>query len=330
MKDIRIITKIKILGALLLLSILIVTSVTIYLNQKNIKDALIINIAGKQRMFTQKITKEVLYIYQNRQSDFVELDNAVSDFIDGFNTIKNGNQLLAIIPHSSKDIHKQILVVTPLWSIFLSDVEKFKNAMTNNDIKAQKLILNSIYNKSAKLLYEVDLLVMQYTKYIENKTNFIKLFQYLSITIILLLSIYSILKLQVIQRHANELLRKSKEIGGEDLKNLKQLNIQGEREIIEVANNINCFIDKVADAMQHSNIALEQSKKASEKIENLTYEIRGIIEELEGNKSIEDQLDKSEYIVTESTETLQQSTKKLAHLKGELDTLLDFCKKSNI
>ena len=40
-----------------------IISTTIYLNNKSKKDALIINVAGKQRMLTQNISKNVFYLY---------------------------------------------------------------------------------------------------------------------------------------------------------------------------------------------------------------------------------------------------------------------------
>ena len=46
-KSNKITTKIKILGALLIFLMLSVITTTIYLNQQNSKDALVINIAGK-------------------------------------------------------------------------------------------------------------------------------------------------------------------------------------------------------------------------------------------------------------------------------------------
>ena len=50
----KISTKIKIIGSLLIILMLSTIATTIYLNQQTYKDALIINIAGKQRMLTQK------------------------------------------------------------------------------------------------------------------------------------------------------------------------------------------------------------------------------------------------------------------------------------
>ncbi|MDQ1264392.1 MAG: hypothetical protein QG559_1393, partial [Campylobacterota bacterium] len=79
----KISTKIKIIGALLIFLMANVIGMTIYLNQQNSKDALLINIAGKQRMLTQKIAKNVFYIYHNTEENFDELTNACDEFIAG-------------------------------------------------------------------------------------------------------------------------------------------------------------------------------------------------------------------------------------------------------
>ena len=92
----RISTKIKILGAGLIFTILSLIVLTIYLNQKNTKDSLIINIAGKERMLTQKISKNIFYLYNQRELDFNELDNAVEEFIHILDSLKNGDELRGI------------------------------------------------------------------------------------------------------------------------------------------------------------------------------------------------------------------------------------------
>jgi nitrate/nitrite-specific signal transduction histidine kinase len=51
-----------------------IIATTIYLNNKNEKDAMIINIAGKQRMLTQNISKNIFYLYSNPKSSQNELD----------------------------------------------------------------------------------------------------------------------------------------------------------------------------------------------------------------------------------------------------------------
>ena len=168
MKKAKISTKIKLLGALLIFSMFVVTSITIYLNQKNIKDALIVNIAGKNRMLTQKITKNILYLYQNKKPDFVELDKAVSEFDYGITTLKDGNTLLYIKNAPTQEINAQISKVLLLWSTFKYNVKQFKKSILLDDKRSQSSILYYINNSNNELLNEVDKIVTLYTNHIEN------------------------------------------------------------------------------------------------------------------------------------------------------------------
>ncbi|MGB1227103.1 MAG: type IV pili methyl-accepting chemotaxis transducer N-terminal domain-containing protein, partial [Poseidonibacter sp.] len=70
MKKNTISRKIKLIGVLFVVLMLSIINATIYLNEKNKKDALVINVAGKERMLTQKISKNVFYIYHNNNSSF--------------------------------------------------------------------------------------------------------------------------------------------------------------------------------------------------------------------------------------------------------------------
>ena len=110
----KISTKIKLLGALLIFLTLSIITVTIYLNQQNQKDALLINIAGKQRMLTQKIAKNIFYINHHKKS-FDELNAATNEFIKGLDTLQNGDKLINIYSAPTQEIKNKIYSITLLW-----------------------------------------------------------------------------------------------------------------------------------------------------------------------------------------------------------------------
>ena len=103
---------------------------------------------------------------------------------------------------------------------------------------------------------------------------------------------------------------------------LTPIRIQAEKEIVEATDTINCFIDKINSAMSYSASAIEHSKNASVKLEEITDEFDKVIGELTNSADISKQLNKSEDIVIQSQENLMNSTKKLQELKNELDKLL--------
>jgi flagellar biosynthesis/type III secretory pathway chaperone len=326
----KISTKIKLIGALLILLMASVILTTIYLNQQNIKDATVINIAGKQRMLTQKIAKNIFYIYYNSTMDFYELNSACDEFIEGLSTLKHGNQDKGIIVVPTFEISTQLNEVSKLWENFYEDVQNFK-LLSSSEIKKTDEIENivaSIYKHNTILLNNVDKLVTMYTNHSEDKTNFIKSFQYSSGVILFLLFIYSLVQLKSIESHVDSFMQYSKMlVDNEDISSLTpiKLEAESEHEIIEVSDTINCFINKINSAMEHSNEALLQSQKASSKLEELTDEFDTILGELKDKSLASKHLNNSEDIVIESTEELINSTKKLTNLKKELDKLIKSC-----
>lgn len=330
MRTKKISTKIKSIGILFLLLVISILITTIYLNKKIEKDALIINIAGKERMLTQKISKNIFYSFQTKQYDLKELDHAVEEFIYNLNSLKNGNNLTGIQKVPTNDIAMQLSKVEILWNNFHKNIKTFKELSIQEDINNIGLIkmsVDAIYNTNNNLLEEVDYLVSMYTEYSENKTNYIKYFQYLSGLILLILIIYVVKQLKQIEANAQYFLNFSKKIVEyPDNTHIEPLNINAEVEIVEATDTLNKFISKVNKAMDYSTEAIAQSKNASTKLEEITDEFDKVLGELKDSKVISQQLDKSEDMVIESTEELINSTKKLQKLKDELDRLLKSCK----
>lgn len=319
--------KIKILGGLISIFILTVLMTVIHLNDKNKKDALMINIVGKERMLTQQISKNIFYLYQAEKKDFTELNLASSEFIYNLHTLKYGNKNLAIVQTPTENIKKQIFKVEGLWNVFFKEINLFKKTIIKNDEKSKltsKKTMQIIYNSNNQILEEVDILVSLYTSYAEKKSNYVKKFQYSSTLLILLLLAYSFSQLKAIEENAKKFLAFSKKIAKDSDLNthLEKLNIDGEKEFVEAADTINCFVNKVNKAMDYSALAITQSKNAGLKLEEITDEFSKILSDLNNKSEISKQLNKSEDMVIDTTEGLITSSKKLEELKNELDKLL--------
>jgi methyl-accepting chemotaxis protein len=276
-------------------------------------------------MLTQKITKNIFYLYQTKSNNFTQIDNAIEEFNYGLTTLKDGNELLNISAAPTDIISNQISKVIVLWNTFEKNTKEFKEAILKDDIQKQNSILKYMYETNTVLLEEVDKVVSLYTRYIEEKTAFIKNFQYTSFALMFMLTIYSLVQLKQIESHAKEFMSKYSQLNSGEITNLEPIHVESEKEFVEMANNMNNFINKVNSAMNYSESALEQSKLASEKLLDLTDEFENIIDEL-GNKSeIVKEINRSEDIAIESSENLLKTTKKLNDLKTQLDLLLKNC-----
>jgi nitrate/nitrite-specific signal transduction histidine kinase len=332
MKTQKISTKIKTLGALLVLSTLCIIATTIYLNDNNTKDALIINIVGKQRMLTQRIAKNVFYLQYNQSNNFAELDAAVEEFIGSLNTLKNGNDTLGIKSAPTQTIAEQFNTIDVIWNTYYQNVQDFKKELLlNQTIQSNQtqIFVNAIYNTNNDLLIQVDKLVHLYTLYAENKTKYLKYFQYFAAMALLMLCAYAFMKLKEIEHNAKNFLDSTKKlILSDDIEHIQPIEVEAESEIIEVSDTINCFINKINSAMEFSSSAIEQSKQASNKLEEITEEFDKILDDLKDSATISKQLYKSEDMVIASTEDLINSTKRLQELKNELDKLRQNCTNS--
>ena len=327
-KTTKISTKIKILGALLMILVSAIVSTTIYLNKQTSKDALIVNIVGKQRMLTQKMAKNIFFIQYTGSKDLYELNEAVDEFINGLNTLQHGDKSRGIVSVPTLKILNQLQDVKKLWKDYYENIQNFKIIITNNQtststsqIELQSIVMD-IHKSNPILLNNIDKLVTLYTENSEDKIQNIKTTQYIFLFIFVIILVYSLFQLRSIETHVDTFMNYYKKIiTGDDISQLKpmQLEDENETEIIEVSNTINCFIEKINTAMDYSN-------EASKKLENLTEEFDSIIDAMEDSPLKTKDLCNSEDIMIESSEELINSTKKLQQLKAELEKLTISCK----
>ena len=331
MKKSNISTKIKIIGILFALLMTSIIATTIYLNNKNEKDAMIINIAGKQRMLTQNISKNIFYLYSNPKSSQNELDTSIEEFIYNLESLKGGNSLSKLKESPNIQIDRQMLQIEYLWSIFYQNIVKFKELIQNNSNKQElQNIVNIIYETNPELLYEVDALVSLHTINSEQKIRFLKNSQYFFAILILFLIIYSFLELKTMEKNALRFLEESKKVMEQNFEEpLKPLKIEAEGELVEASNIFNRFLNKINSAIIDSNSALEQSKNASYKLEEISNEFDEIINEIQNKSEISKQLNKSEDIAIQTQEQLLHSSKRLNELKNELEKIILFAEKKS-
>jgi len=86
----------------------------------------IVNLAGRQRMLTQKMTKEKLLIIKGQKEYNSKLIETIKLFDDSLNTLMNGNSKQKISKPSNKKIKDQLIKVQVLWNELKPLYEKKK------------------------------------------------------------------------------------------------------------------------------------------------------------------------------------------------------------
>ncbi|MDD2382966.1 MAG: methyl-accepting chemotaxis protein [Sulfurospirillaceae bacterium] len=129
MKPTAISAKMKLAGGLLSFVIVFIIGLTVMMNQMSKKDSYIINIAGKQRMLSQKMSKEVIFIVHRHSNDFRELNSAVSLFENSLNDLLYGNDTKGIYAPQNEKIKTKLEEVMGYWNPFKEEITQLKNGI---------------------------------------------------------------------------------------------------------------------------------------------------------------------------------------------------------
>ena len=146
--------KLHFAGSTLSFIIVCVITLTVVMNERSKKDSLIINIAGKQRMLTQKMSKEIFYIKYKQSTDFRELNSAIDLFDNNLHDLMQGNSVKGIYLPQNTKIKTKLEEVNSLWIPFKSEVEKIRKAVgfIKNDLETLTGRTTSLLNESDRVV----------------------------------------------------------------------------------------------------------------------------------------------------------------------------------
>ncbi len=170
-------------------------------------DSIRINLAGRQRMLTQKLTKEVLLFSENQiQKEEIEITLKLFE-VTLYSLTEGGNAPLDLNFHQSRSLPKmennstkrQLLLVIELWNKFKSNISIYLN---NRDIQA----LDYIIRHNTDILNEMNKSVnmMQKTSELNNKIIRITLFTVI-ILIVVVLVILLVRKMMQLQKSSSHI-----------------------------------------------------------------------------------------------------------------------------
>jgi len=138
----------------------------IQIKQTKQQSATIINISGKQRMLTQKMSKEALFVAKgiNIDKNIQNLKETTKLFESRLQSLINGDKTLNIPKTTDKETVEQLTKISALWTLLKLDMNRIIEK------KSDKKILESIATNNLLLLKSMDEAVEMYTI----KTNFYK------------------------------------------------------------------------------------------------------------------------------------------------------------
>ena len=131
------------------------------------QSGVVINLAGKQRMLTQKMSKEALFIAKGIDADAnkANLKKTAALFDKTLNGLINGDSSLNLPKTENKEILAQLQKVSDLWKPFKANIDKVIEG------KADKATLEAIAKDNLPLLKNMNAAVQMYVKTSDSKLD---------------------------------------------------------------------------------------------------------------------------------------------------------------
>jgi len=178
-------------------------------------DSRIVNIAGRQRMLSQKLSKAALAVNTNpaeRQERLQELSEAISLWSRSHEGLKNGDAELGLPGDNSSEITLMFAEIEPHYQAMLAAGRQLLSSDRSGTAEIFPL-LKTIFANEAAFLQGMNEIVFQYDREAQARVEKLKIIQWslLGITLLVLFPLF--IPIQIITKNLNLLIGKMQESG---------------------------------------------------------------------------------------------------------------------
>lgn len=310
--------KIKILSALIFALSLILAFYSKYVSEENDANINLLKTINEQKAFTQEISKNIFYIYNNRHASTKQLDESVDSFVEN---VDHKDEVLGNL--GNQKIEKQTKKILKSWNNFYLLVQKFRDLSKIHNAYANIILeelMNDIYKANIDLLVEFNKLIVMHKAYFDRVKKKEKVIQITLFLVLLILLIYLFTQLKDLLVFMQKFLDTSKKIIQKStVQGIKPIETKSSSEdIAHALHDFNFFIEKINKSIDYSAISIEKSVESLEDIERNIEDLLELIATMDENESFDKELIQKEDILIESLDELSTTAKKLQTLQINL------------
>lgn len=285
-------TKIRWIVIVLSLNLITIIMMDIWLNSSQKLDAKVMNIAGKQRMLSQRTVLELHRLLVDEKGAYEKLQITRKEFDDNFKRLSTSTSEYQ--GFKNNQINATLMEVQGHWNRMRGSIDHYLQGDNNLDD------LKVIYNDGDRTLQLMDKAVSQYEASMMDKrvlAHRIQIFlAFISFGIILYMARTTL----QIQRNFEKFLEHSQVLSGAE-------NVPRNGNELDIAClHIEHFLTNVEEALQSATDAVEKSEIATSSLYASTPEAEALLEQ-------------SEDVMIQVSEELHQTSLRLQKLKGNLE-----------
>lgn len=186
------------LSAIALLSILSYILMQVNISNQS-DDSRVINIAGRQRMLSQELSKSVLYLEKSestndREKLIDEIKRILSEWENAHNGLKFGNVALRVPGENSSKVKEMFSEIEPIFNTILNATQSLlainENQLSENLLVSPDSLVERILMNGQNFLHGMESIVYQYDREakekVEQHENIENLFMFLILAVLLI------------------------------------------------------------------------------------------------------------------------------------------------
>ncbi|MDP3301927.1 MAG: type IV pili methyl-accepting chemotaxis transducer N-terminal domain-containing protein [Sulfuricurvum sp.] len=286
-------TKVRWIVAILSLNLITIIMVDIWLNMDQKYDAKVINIAGKQRMLSQRTVLELHRLLVDEEGAYEKLQLARGEFDQNFKKLSAATS--DYHGFSNAKIETTMMEVYAHWNRMAGLIDRYLVGDHNlDDLKA-------IHDNGDRTLLLMDKAVTQYETYMMEKRLMAYRIQIALAVISFGIILYMGRITLQIQRNLQTFMDRSKSLTGKE-----EIAVKSNNELDIACSHIDYFLKNVEEALESATEAIEKSEAATAGLYGATPEAKNLLEQ-------------SEDVIIQVGEELHQTAARLKKLKSNLE-----------
>jgi len=230
----------------------------------------IINIAGRQRMLSQRVTKQLLnYVSTGDPIYLKKIETTTKKFSEALTILKNGNKDIKRVsdPAANEALNKLI----SLWNPFLHNIRIILEVKDLNNPKVKEAI-NYIRKYNDAILKQANILTNTYAKISTSYIKQLKFFQLIMLGIGIIFMVFGtwIVSKKVINPIL-DIIPTVKLISKGEL--TQRINIKADAELKELIDSINNMVDNLVNLVKDIKINAKDVANSSHSLKEIGEEV---------------------------------------------------------